>query len=172
LKHLHTNQEELQRDSKAYGPLFSYEGGDDIREAQSVICASNGTKSEHLARKAAMKVQSSVAACPESEDSTTGQQLKEKGIREVSEHNENWMRDAVCWSDKYARQFAGTDVKFAGEDLRFFVSRWAGEPRHPNAWGALINTLIKRNIIIPTGEHRQMKDSRSHSRSTPVYRAY
>jgi hypothetical protein len=106
-------------------------------------------------------------ACPQSDNSTTGQQLKEKGIREVSEHNENWMGRCLQVAPRYLHHRAD----FTGEDLRFLCENLAGSPRHHNAWGALISTLIKRKIIVPTGEYRQMKDRSSHARSTPVYKA-
>jgi hypothetical protein len=100
-------------------------------------------------------------------DSTTGQQLKEKGIKEVSEHNENWMKRAILG----ARTYITYPATFTGENIRNYIEQWVGAPKHPNAYGALINTLIKRKIIVPTGEHRKMKDIRSHARSTPVYKA-
>jgi len=105
---------------------------------------------------------------PDSSDSTTGQQLKEKGIKEVSEHNENWTEHAISTAKGFVA--FQNDSTFTGEDIRF-ACQWMPQPKHPNAWGALISTLIKRKIIVPTGEHRQMKDKSSHARSTPVYKA-
>jgi len=104
---------------------------------------------------------------PDDRNSATGQRLKEKGIKLVSEHNENWMIKAI----RNSRDFIAYNKDFTGEDIRMNVLLWTGPPRHPNAFGALINTLIKRKIIVPTGEHRQMKDKTSHARSTPVYKA-
>jgi hypothetical protein len=102
---------------------------------------------------------------------TIAQQLKEKGIKEVSEHNENWMGKALDVSSRFVGLLPLGD-DFTGEDLRLMLeSTEVGSPKHPNAYGALINTLIKRKIIVPTGEHRQMKDRTSHSRSTPVYKS-
>src|SRR4029077_17780526 len=101
---------------------------------------------------------------------STGQQLKEIGIKEVSEHNDNWMERAIL-KIKYDlgnwKLLSYLDSDFTGEDIRHFITGTLGNPNHPNAFGALINTLIKRKIIVPTGEHRKMKDSRSHARSTP-----
>ena len=101
-----------------------------------------------------------------------GKVLRDEGIRVVSEHNENWMEGAIQASRAAIDlAFEWRHRDFTGEDIRMEVTMIMGHPNHPNAWGALINTLIKRKIIVPTGEHRQMKDSRSHARSTPVYKA-
>ena len=92
---------------------------------------------------------------PNGNDSTTGQQLKEKGLKLVRENNENWMERAIAGAQDYIIYPA----TFTGEDIRVYVQTYIGYPKHPNAFGALINTLIKRKIIVPTGEHRQMKGS-------------
>ena len=98
----------------------------------------------------------------------SGEKLRDQGIKQVSSNNENWMEQAL----KVAQLFALCMKRepFTGEDVRY-ACQWIPQPKHPNAWGALINTLIKRKIIEPTGEHRPMKDRVSHARSTPVYRA-
>jgi hypothetical protein len=97
----------------------------------------------------------------------TGNELKEKGLKQVSEHNENWMFEAVGACEWYVYNL----TPFTGEDIRIYLEKRGFKPKHPNTWGALINTLIKRKIIVPTGEHRKMKDKTSHARSTPVYKA-
>ncbi len=96
----------------------------------------------------------------------TGEVLRDEGIAKVTKHNGKWMERAL-W---HAEFFAQLHQSFTGEDIRFHVSREIGCPAHPNAWGALINTLLKRKIIKPTGEYRKMRDSCSHARKTPVYR--
>jgi hypothetical protein len=58
-------------------------------------------------------------------------------------------------------------VEFTGEDLRIILN---DESYHPNAWGAAINALIRKGLIVKTGEYRQMKVVSSHARTTPVYR--
>ena len=98
---------------------------------------------------------------------STGLQLKEEGIRKVSENNENWLQDCVKFIEA---SIFGSRSHFTGEDIRFDCENFIGFPRHHNAWGALINTLLKRKIIVPTGEYRPMKDRASHARRTPVYR--
>ncbi len=96
----------------------------------------------------------------------SGELLRDEGISQVSEHNGSWMDACVEESKRYVSyRMEG----FTGEDLRFHLSREVGCPSHPNAYGALINTLVRRKIIRPTGEYRAMKDDRSHARKTAVY---
>ena len=116
-------------------------------------------------------------ACLESDDATTasmltGKELKEKGLALVRENNENWMQRCLESIQNGVGKHWILKSDFTGEDIRFFCLHHVEYPKHPNAWGALINTLIKRNIIVPTGEYRPMKDKNSHARSTPVYKAY
>ncbi len=96
-----------------------------------------------------------------------GARLRDKGIKTVTEHNESWMDLCVLAAEKFV---AGQDT-ITGEDIRFQCERTVGYPNHHNAWGALINTLLKREIIVATGEYRPMRDDASHARSTPVYTA-
>ncbi len=99
-----------------------------------------------------------------------GEVLRDEGIAKVTEHNENWMDLAIREVERFTIQSdEGGEGNFTGEDIRFWCSRTIGCPHHPNAWGALTNTLLKRKIIKPTGEWRKMRDDRSHARKTPVY---
>lgn len=63
------------------------------------------------------------------------------------------------------------DWEGTGEDLRLLISPIVGEPHKPNAWGALINTSIKRECLFRTGERRHMRTVKSHARTTDVYRS-
>jgi hypothetical protein len=58
-----------------------------------------------------------------------------------------------------------------GEDLRAALTA-AGlrEPHHPNAWGGLINTMLKLGVLADTGETGQMKKVSSHARRSAIYR--
>ncbi len=97
----------------------------------------------------------------------SGELLRDEGIAKVSEHNESWMEHAVKFVEDWSPLHDWYD--FTGEDLRFMLNQKVGLPRHPNAYGALINTLVRRKIIKPTGEYRAMRDDSSHARKTPVY---
>ena len=57
---------------------------------------------------------------------------------------------------------------FTGEDIRIEIARSGHTPDHPNAWGAMINSLIRNGYIEPVG-HGRMRASRSHGRQTPIY---
>ncbi len=100
----------------------------------------------------------------------SGELLRDEGIAKVSEHNGKWMERCIEESQHYA--WYGDKNDFTGEDLRFYLNREVGCPAHSNAWGALINTLVRRKIIKPTGEYRAMRDDSSHARRTPVYQKY
>ncbi len=96
----------------------------------------------------------------------TGELLRDEGIANVTEHNEKWMD--LCVMKMEQSKWLG-DGTFIGEDVRHYCEYSVGCANHPNAYGALINTLLKRKIIKPTGQYRKMKDDRSHARRTPVY---
>lgn len=58
---------------------------------------------------------------------------------------------------------------FTGEDIRRVVIGSLGKPHHHNAFGALVNRLVRLGWIRRTGEYRSMREVRSHARQTPVY---
>ena len=95
----------------------------------------------------------------------SGELLRDEGIAKVSDNNDNWMQLAIM----DAEGFVHRHLCFTGEDIRFYLVQRVGHPGHSNAWGALINTLVRRKIIKPTGEYRAMRDDSSHARKTPVY---
>ncbi len=95
----------------------------------------------------------------------SGELLRDEGMSKVSEHNEGWME--LCFKEvQYDPYF---NFKFTGEEIRHWCERHVSCPAHSNAWGALVNTLVRRKIIRPTGEYRAMRDDSSHARKTPVY---
>lgn len=93
-----------------------------------------------------------------------GVKLRDAGIAQVAEHNDSWLDNCIS-----AFQAFPLDLSFTGEDVRMHCELLKLEPRHHNAWGALINVLIKRGMMVATGEYRQMRDKRSHARMTPLY---
>ena len=82
----------------------------------------------------------------------------------VLENAESWSECFRVWC---ARLPYGDEV--TGEDLRYAAVEVIGEPHHPNAWGGAIAGAIKSGYIHKTGERRQMKDPKSHARTTDVY---
>ena len=97
-----------------------------------------------------------------------GEQARDAALSQVTDHNVNWMRDAIAFVASWVRE----QGDFIGEDVRHAVSRHLGAPKHHNAYGALVSQCVRLNIIEPTGEHRRMKDVKAHARETRVYRAY
>ncbi len=95
----------------------------------------------------------------------SGELLRDEGIAKVIGNNNRWFELCV----EAAKTYIEYPATFTGEDIRLYCQRYVGHPTHPNAFGALINTLVRRKIIRPTGEYRAMRDSSSHSRRTPVY---
>ncbi len=98
----------------------------------------------------------------------SGELLRDEGIAKVSEHNGNWMELCISQAKMFATLRFGQNT-FTGEDLRHHLETAVGCPAHMNGWGALINALLKKKIIRPTGEYRKMRDETSHARKTPVY---
>jgi hypothetical protein len=93
----------------------------------------------------------------------TGEQRRDKGMAKVySSSVTQDVADRVL--PTMGRDFTGEDIRNASEAMGIFAE-------HPNAWGASINSLIKRGYIAKTGEYRKMKNAKSNARQTPVYRA-
>lgn len=95
----------------------------------------------------------------------SGPALRDAGIARVLKNNDSWLNRCIAEAEHYA----ATHSSFTGEDIRFHCQLTAGAPRHHNAWGALINVLIRRGVIHYSGKHRPMRDNVSHARSTPIY---
>ena len=80
-------------------------------------------------------------------------------------HNLRWIDHALVAGNALPVGWIGT-----GEDIRRVVDAVVQPgPKHHNAWGALISTLIKRRVLIKTGVYVNMKQKSSHARSTPQY---
>ncbi len=64
-------------------------------------------------------------------------------------------------------QLVGLEV--TGEDIRVECGKLGIRPHHHNAWGAVINSLVREEALIFTGREVHMKTSKSHARRTRVY---
>lgn len=97
-------------------------------------------------------------------DSRKGETLRDEGIARVSGRNTAWLDNALAL---IASEVApGTELM--GEDLRAIPG--IGEPTHPNAFGALVRTAIRRGLIEPTGQFRKAKRETIHAHRLAVYR--
>lgn len=90
---------------------------------------------------------------------------RDAGLARVSAANALWLERCFVVASK----FMEGGHQATGEEIRFHCQQIVGRPTHPNAWGALINLLIRSGKIRPTGTHRPMRAKTSHARSTPVY---
>lgn len=96
---------------------------------------------------------------------TESEQLRDKAIAKVRVANADWMKEGLLLMD-----VVSPGAKVTGEDLRKALTLYGlASPTHPNAWGALVRTAVKRGRLIPTNELRNMTDPRSHARLTRVY---
>lgn len=97
----------------------------------------------------------------------TGDDLKDQGIRLVSDNNDMWFINSVHAYNKWSRDKVGVCV--TGESIRRMLSFQGFVPKHPNAWGALINHLVRQERLKPTGDWMKPEDPKSHSRPTKLY---
>ena len=98
---------------------------------------------------------------------TEGEDLKNAGMAQVAENNDMWMIKAIHLYNQWARDKVGVAV--TGESIRKLISFHGIVPKHPNAWGALINHLVKQERLKPTKDWVKMSDPKSHARLTPLY---
>lgn len=113
-----------------------------------------------------------MAARPQQEDDMERQLTFEDAIAnqqavlaEVEENHKDWVAVAVSLAEGLPAGELGT-----GEDIRErLLNTGLRAPKHPNAWGALFNVLVKRRIIEHTGQYRPMRVKSSHGRKTGVY---
>ena len=92
---------------------------------------------------------------------------RDRALKSVADNSEDWMEKAL-----EALKYLSTRREWTGEDIRLLISKpgIVGAPHHHNAWGALINTAVRRKLIVATGRYESMKTTKSHARKTPVYR--
>lgn len=61
-------------------------------------------------------------------------------------------------------------IEVTGEDIRRGCENRGIFAHHHNAWGGTILGLIRNGYLTKTGHWAQMKDTKSHARSTQVLR--
>ena len=60
-------------------------------------------------------------------------------------------------------------LEVTGEDIRLACLAEGVGPHHHNAWGGLINQLIRDGVLHPTGRYTPMRARGSHARKTQIY---
>jgi hypothetical protein len=94
----------------------------------------------------------------------TAEEARDADLALVAEHNAAWMADAMEVIEALPADFRGI-----GEDISILVREKAGEPKSPNAFGALIANAKKRQLIRWTGEMAPMRGLKSNARMSFVY---
>jgi hypothetical protein len=89
---------------------------------------------------------------------------RDAGIAQVLENQEQG------WRDEARDIVRGMSGDFTGEDIRLACESVGATPKHHNAWGGFIMSLVRGHVIEPTGEYRAMRAKGSHARKTQVYR--
>lgn len=93
-------------------------------------------------------------------------EARDVGLEQVRESNSVWCAEALV-----AVKALPDGMFFTGERLRhYLIGIGVSQPRHHNAWGALVMTACRRGYIEKTGVLIHMGDRRSHGRLTPEYR--
>ena len=93
--------------------------------------------------------------------------LRNRGINKVTGNNTLWHERCIA-----ALALYNWPPYFTGEDIRRHCIGLGLTPVHPNAWGALINQLVKRKMIVASGHYSLPKDVRSHARKIQLYRKW
>lgn len=110
-------------------------------------------------------------------DSFAARQLKDKGIDKILTNQAPWLDAAIeqIKSMKIpdrglrASQAPYSDNSMPADQIRQRIQNTIGEPNHPNAWGALFRTAMRRGLLIDTGRMTKSSITTSHSRRIPVY---
>lgn len=95
-------------------------------------------------------------------DLLESKKARDAGIEQVADHAETFMAKAM----RVVETMRG---RTTGEMIRVELTARGITPHHPNAWGAVVLTAVRRKILVDTGEMTHMVDVRSHARRTPVY---
>jgi len=94
-------------------------------------------------------------------DLARGRRARDEGMAKVQDET------LTEYADRMLEAFVG--YRWTGEDVRAYIEGMGYSPGHPNAWGAVINALVRRGRLEKTGEYRQMRRVSSHARVNPVY---
>jgi hypothetical protein len=90
---------------------------------------------------------------------------RDEVLEDMADRHSGWLALAAS---EMARLEPG--VTGIGEDFRrILLERGVPPPKHPNAVGAFISTMVRRGYLRPTGEYRAMRDPKSNGRKSPVY---
>lgn len=95
-------------------------------------------------------------------------EARDAGIAQTSASNESWLERALA---KLPAMKAAGHITATGEGMRVWLLTEGKleQPKSVHAWGALVRTAMKRNLISDTGRVVQMFTEKSHARRTPLW---
>jgi hypothetical protein len=97
----------------------------------------------------------------------TGEQLRDTGIALVSENNKDWNDEAR----RLLKVILWTGQHVTGEDIKTRVLGCGmTSPKHPNAWGSLVNWAVNNGILEDTGRAKKCILPSAHARRTAIWR--
>lgn len=90
---------------------------------------------------------------------------RDTGVQRVGRRNSLWLEEALGLVRAVVPPGETT-----GELVRYAL-RKAGlvEPSNPNAWGALVRTMVTRGLLVDTGRSTHASDVKSHACRIPVW---
>lgn len=91
---------------------------------------------------------------------------RDEVLADVVEHNTEWSIRAI---GKFHEHKHRLSEDFIGEDIRDLLIK-AGISHRPQAWGPLINVLLRGKQIEKTGTYRKMQAAGSNARESRCYR--
>jgi hypothetical protein len=98
-------------------------------------------------------------------DPEMSKRARDAGIARVLSLNSTWADNLGAWIISLPHGWTGT-----GEEIRRIYRECGGQlPKHHNAWGGVINGMVRRGVLVRTGKRKHMIASKSHSRTTDVY---
>jgi hypothetical protein len=89
---------------------------------------------------------------------------RNRALRQVSEHAGSEFTDAVT------SVVATLRGEWTGEQIRIHCEAVGVIPHHHNAWGAVVNALLRNKVLIDTGRVTRMRGPKSNARKTTIYR--
>jgi hypothetical protein len=104
-------------------------------------------------------------------DLSESRRRRDAGIQRVTEHNESWHTKCLDYLGHLSkRSYPIIPGDFLGEDIRDLLTDVIGEPRHVNAWGALIQAAVKKGYLLDTGRYTKARSVKAHARTVKIYR--
>jgi hypothetical protein len=90
-------------------------------------------------------------------------EARDRGLAIVERNNALWREHAM---EAIAALPDGTEGVF--EHFRIQVTPNVGHPGHPNAWGGVARSLIRKGVLAHTGRRGFMQTEASHGRESDI----